>query len=201
MNRKKPERPAPQIVPAPAKVKEVAEQLPVQQAKLVLGFRTSIAEPSDEVMAARVMTALFGGTPTSKLFLNVREKLSLCYYCAARYDRQKGVLLVESGIERPNKEKAQAEILRQLDDLKQGKFTDEELAATILSVQNSFRTVSDSQFGLGNWYESQLFDRRFQSPEEAAESAGRVTRDQVIAAAKTVTLDTVYLLEGEEAKA
>lgn len=200
-NRKKPERPAPQIVPAPAKVKEVAEQLPVQQAKLVLGFRTSIAEPSDEVMAARVMTALFGGTPTSKLFLNVREKLSLCYYCAARYDRQKGVLLVESGIERPNKEKAQAEILRQLEDLKQGKFTDEELAATILSVQNSFRTVSDSQFGLGNWYESQLFDRTFQSPEEAAESAGHVTRDQVIAAAKTVTLDTVYLLEGEEAKA
>ncbi len=200
-NRKKPQHRMPQVVPAPSEPKEVAERLPVQQAKLVLGFRIGIAEPDDQVMAARVMTALFGGTPTSKLFLNVREKLSLCYYCSSRYDRHKGVLLVESGIERPNKEKAQSEILRQLEDLKQGKFTDEELESTILSVQNSFRTVSDSQFGLGNWYESQLFDRMFQSPEEAAEAAGRVARDQVIAAAKAVTLDTVYLLEGEEAKA
>ena len=84
------------------KVKDRCEKQDVAQCKLVMGFRTDAAQRDPEVMAARVAIALFGATPQSKLFLNVREKLSLCYYCAAKYDRIKGIMLVQSGVEQKN---------------------------------------------------------------------------------------------------
>ena len=64
-----------------------------------MGFRTGTATPDEGVPATRLMAALFGGTPNSKLFLNVREKLSLCYYCSASYNSMKGIMLVQSGVE------------------------------------------------------------------------------------------------------
>lgn len=77
----------------------------------------------------------------------MREKLHLCYYCSARFDRHKGIMLVESGIEQENFEKAKAEILRQIEAVQAGDFTNEELSATVMSIQNSFRTVSDRVTG------------------------------------------------------
>ena len=74
------------------------------------------------MVAARLMTAMFGGTPHSKLFLNVREKMSLCYYCAARYNSNKGIMTVESGVETQNIEAAKNEILNQLEEMKRGNF-------------------------------------------------------------------------------
>ena len=97
------------VITEVAEIKEVSEPLEVAQSKLVMGFRTQIAAPQKEMSAVRLMTAMFGGTPHSKLFLNVREKLSLCYYCTARYNRHKGILLVESGVETKNIEAAKKE--------------------------------------------------------------------------------------------
>ena len=83
---------------AKKEVREVSEKMEVAQSKLVLGFRTGKIQ-AEEKPAFKLMAAIFGGTPHSKLFLNVREKLSLCYYCAARCNINKGFLLVESGVE------------------------------------------------------------------------------------------------------
>ena len=80
-------------------VRERVERMEVRGSKLVLGFRAGTAEPDGDVAAARLMNALLGGTPHSLLFRNVREKLSLCYYCASSYDRLKGILLVDSGVD------------------------------------------------------------------------------------------------------
>lgn len=83
-------------------VRERVERMEVRGSKLVLGFRAGTAEPDGDVAAARLMNALLGGTPHSLLFRNVREKLSLCYYCASSYDRLKGILLVDSGVDGQN---------------------------------------------------------------------------------------------------
>lgn len=179
-----------------AHIREFTERFNVAQAKLVMGFRTSVAEPSEQVMAMRLTCALLGGTPHSKLFLNVREKLSLCYYCSSRYDRNKGVLLVESGVEEKNKEAAQKEILNQVEQIRLGNFDEEELRAAKLSVADSFRTMSDSPAYLESWYVLQSFDRRIYTPEEAAEAVRNITAAEVAACAKSLQLDTVYLLAG-----
>ncbi|MCI8497182.1 MAG: insulinase family protein, partial [Clostridiales bacterium] len=187
-----------EIVRTAGDVKRQTDRLPVSQAKLVLGFRAPAAEPDAEVMAVRLMCALFGGTPHSLLFLNVRERLSLCYYCAARYDRQKGILLVESGVEEENAKKAEEEILRQLDRIKADDFEQDTFDFTVLSMKNSFETMSDSQSTLAAWYAGQLLDAQMLSPQEASRRIEKVTRQQVVEAAKGTVLDTVYLLTGEE---
>lgn len=184
------------VVRSAEKVNMVTEKMDVAQGKLVMGFRTGTATPDEEVPATRLMAALFGGTPNSKLFLNVREKLSLCYYCSASYNSMKGIMLVQSGVEAKNMERAKEEILRQLDEVKQGNFDEGEVEAAKKSLCNSYRTLSDSLGGLENWYLSQTFASHSQQPEEAAAQINAVTRQEIIDAANRVTLDTVYCLVG-----
>ena len=186
------------IVTDVTEVKDISESMEVAQSKLVMGFRTQIAAPQKEIVAAKLMTAMFGGTPHSKLFLNVREKMSLCYYCAARYNSNKGIMTVESGVETQNIEAAKNEILNQLEEMKQGNFTEEELQSAKLSVCNSYRTIGDYLGSTESWYISQIFMPDTQTPEQAAEEISKVTREEIIAAAQKVTLDTIYRLVGTE---
>ena len=187
-----------QIIAKADRVKEFHDVMDVAQAKLVMGFRTGIAVPGGDVTAMRLMSALFGGTPHSKLFLNVREKLSLCYYCSSSYDRHKGIVMVQSGVEQKNIEKAREEILRQLQAVQEGDFSAEDLDAAKMSVANSFRTMSDYLGGLEAWYLSQAFEKTVLTPEQSAEAVGGVTKEQVVKVAQTVSLDTVYQLTGKE---
>ncbi len=188
---------APEPMKTTAKnVNEHIEHMDVSQSKLVMGFRTGEIANIGEQNATRLMTAILGGTPFSKLFMNVREKLSLCYYCAARFDRATGILMIDSGIEGDNREKAQAEILNQLEAVKRGDFTDEELENARLSMKNSLRSVSDSPGSIDDWNLMQLVSGTGISPDEDIAALDGVTGQQVIEAAKKVSLDTVYLLTG-----
>lgn len=180
---------------APDEVKEHTDTFQVAQSKMVLGFRSG-STPQDDC-AMRLATALYGGTPFSKLFLNVREKLSLCYYCAARLDRIKGIVLVDCGVETENIEKARREILAQLTSLQNGEFTDEELENTKLSLVNSMKTVSDSPSYVEVWYLSQICYGTKNTPQDEIDMTNRITREQVVGAAKQVKLDTVYVLTGK----
>lgn len=185
-------------VPAAGRVKEVTDRLDVSQGKLVMGFRTGDAGPLSGRVYQMIFTDLFGGGPYSRLFANVREKLSLCYYCAARANYNKGILTVESGVETRNAEKARLEILRQLDVMKAGEFSDEELAASKLAKGDMARSIADTPADTEGWYASQVFDPNPLSPEETAAAIGKVTREQVTEAARGVTLDTVYILSPKE---
>lgn len=181
-------------LPVTSKVNEVVKRMNVAQGKLVLGFTTGVDNNSDTVRALKLMVAIFGATPFSKLFLNVREKLQLCYYCAARYDKVKGILLVDSGVEFPNIDKAKDEILVQLDLMKKGEFTDEEMNNALLSVKNSLNCVYDSASSVESFYMSQMFDDEVLTPIQEIQKIEKVTREDIINAANKVTLDTVYLL-------
>lgn len=184
------------VVREAQRVKTENEDMELSQSKMILGFRTAIAEPDDEAMAARVMCALLGGTAHSKLFCNVREKLSLCYYCSSSYIRSKGIMFVESGVERDNIEKAKEAILGEIKAMQNGDITDEELKATKLSMNNAFFSSCDTVGGISNYYMSQMLDKAVLTPQQAVELVENVTKEDVIACAKKLTLDTVFTLTG-----
>lgn len=177
------------------KPKEVVETMKLAQSKLVMAFRAGVT-PEDSA-ATKVMSVLFGGSPSSKLFLNVREKMSLCYYCSARYSEVKGAIFVESGVETANIEKARDAILAQLEDIKAGNFSEEELQFAKLAMINSYKSVSDSLYSLEGWYIGQLFAIDTLTPEAMVDVVSEISRIDVINAARKVTLDTVYVLKGE----
>lgn len=182
------------------RVKEITDKMNVAQSKLVMGFRTGKITSRREFGAMRMMVALFGGTPNSRLFVYVREKLSLCYYCAARFDRLTGLMYVDSGVEKANKQQAHDEILRQLDIMRDGKFSDDEIAAARLMMQNSLKAAEDSLGVIEEWYLTQIMSGESYSPADESKLLDEVTRDDIIAAAQKVTLDTVYFLTGKEAE-
>ncbi len=177
-------------------VKYVKEQETVKQGKLVMGFRLGMKGEDDNYAARRVMVDLFGGSPHSKLFTVVREKMSLCYYCNAMMFRQKGVMLVQSGIESYNEEKAKNAILQQLEDVKMGNFSDDDIMSSVKSLEDGFKSVSDSAESVAAWFTSQVCSNNFLYPEDFIEQFKKVTREDIIEAAKAVTLDTVFMLEG-----
>ena len=174
------------------------ETMDITQAKLVMGLRTGMKDADDNYFAYRVMTDIFGGGPYSRLFMNVREKMSLCYYCNSRIVRDKGIIFIQSGIECENYEKAKNEILNQLDVMKKGEFTDEEFDSSISALCDSFKGVEDSPSAVCTFYGSQALDDTLVSGKEYAELISQVTREQVTECAKRVTVDTIYLLTGEE---
>lgn len=182
------------------KVNTVTERLDVAQGKLVMGFSMERAEGETSQLPALVMTDIFGGAPYSRLFTNVREKMSLCYYCAASSVRVKGLLTVDSGVEEANVDKAQKEILNQLQIVKNGEFTDFEYESSLKGIADSLRTYNDSQELLDTWYSIKAVSGKFVSPDETAEKIASITKEQIIAAAKTVSLHTVYRLLPKEVK-
>ena len=185
---------------APQTPREYAEEKPVNQAKLCMGFRTGVDYQSPMLSAMRLMNAVLGGCTTSKLFVNVREKRSLCYYCASRMDRIRGILLIDSGVDREKAEETKTAILEELDAVRRGDFTGEELEFARLSLLNSYRSVGDSTYSLDSFYLTQTLLGVEETPEEQGEKLMAVTKEQVMEAANMVKLDTVYLLSGPESQ-
>lgn len=179
-----------------SEVKYEKETEAVKQGKLVMGFRMGMEDGDDRYAARRVMVDLFGGSPHSKLFTVVREKMSLCYYCSARMVRAKGVMFVQSGIESYNEEKAINAITEQLEEIKKGNFSDSDIDFSVKALEDGFKSVSDSPETLDSWFMSQCVSGDYKYPEEFIEAFKKVTRDDVIKAARETTLDTVFMLEG-----
>lgn len=178
-------------------LKEKTETMELSQSKMIMGFRSKVAGTDKMTMRMRVAVAMLGGTAHSKLFNNVREKLSLCYYCSARFNKSKGIMTIESGVEKENIEKAKTAILKELKDLESGNFTDFELEATKLSVCNDFKSIADAEFGLETWYFSQVLSGEIQSIEEACEMVNSVSREEIMEMASKLKLDTIYVLESK----
>lgn len=189
-------RPEPRSISAGAQVKEVQDDFQVVQSKLCIGYRADITPDSSMLNPFRMMVAILGGTPTSKLFMNVREKKSLCYYCGANLDRTKGVMLIDSGVRPDNVEAAKEAIFAEVEAMKRGQFTDEDMRFALLSLQNTFRSVEESPFSVESYYRAQKIFGIQETPEDQCEKLARVTREEIVAAAGMLQLDTVYLLNG-----
>jgi predicted Zn-dependent peptidase len=175
------------------------ESLDVTQGKLSIGWRLGGCMEEPDVAALRVFNAVFGGSVTSKLFMNVREKLSLCYYASSAVDVHKGLLLVSSGIAFDKYDAAKNEIFSQLEAVKRGEITDEELEAARRGVASDLRALMDSAPALEGYWLSQNVDGTDCGPDELAALCESVPREEIVAIAGGVECDAVYFLRGKEA--
>ena len=181
------------------KVRCFEDALDVTQGKLALGWRTGgITIHSEEYPALLVLNAVYGGTTTSKLFMNVRERLSLCYFASSTLDKQKGLMLVSSGIEFDKVDQAREEILAQFKACVTGDFTDQELEAARRAVVSSLTACEDSQGLLEFYWQTQATAGLCQKPDELARAVEQVTAEQVVNVAKQMELDAIYFLKGKE---
>lgn len=182
---------------APEMPKRITETMDVTQGKLSLGFRVS----SDDTAATMLANLIFGGYSNSKLFLNVREKLSLCYYASSGYHRSKGIITVSSGIEFKNYQTAYDEILAQLRAVQDGEFEPWEIDGARECLISSLRSREDSAGRMEENAIGQAATYQWESAGELIDALRAVTPERISTAAKTVTLDTVYFLTGEEENA
>ena len=180
------------------KPRYVEEELDVSQGKLCMGFRLGECMEEPEPAAIFVFNAVFGSGSTSKLFMNVREKLSLCYYASSAVNIQKGIMLVASGIEFPNFQKTRDEIFAQLEAVKRGEITDEELSTAKAGVASDLRSLMDSQGDLEGFYLTRALSGEDYSPADFAGLIEEVTKEQVVEIANSVECDLIYFLKGQE---
>lgn len=181
---------------APAEPRVITEEMDVAQGKLGVGFRTM----SDDGAATMIMNSMFGGTSTSKLFLNVREKLSLCYYAGSSYHRKKGLITVSSGIETKNYQRALDEIMIQLEALRRGEWEDWELEGARSSLRNALRSMEDSASALEDFTMGQMATGSDETIPGLLSAVEAVTPERVRQAAEQVRPDTIYFLKGKEAE-
>ena len=174
----------------------LTEQMEVAQAKLCMGFVTPITNRCENFAAMQVLNTIFGAGMTSKLFMNVREKLSLCYSIGSAYYGAKGIVTVSAGIDGDQEEKTRNEILRQLDACRNGDITEGELTAAREAILSALRATHDSPGAIENYYATAALSGMGMTPEVYADAVRAVTREQVAAAANTVKLHTTYLLKG-----
>lgn len=175
------------------------DALNVTQGKLAMGFRTGgITVWEAEYPALVLCNALFGGSTLSKLFMNVREKLSLCYYASSVLDKMKGIILVSSGIEFKNFETARNEILSQLKAISNGEITKEELEGVRNSVIGSIKSASDSQDRMEDFWLTQAVAQLDDNAEDLIAHLQAVTKDEIAAVARKIELDAVYFLKGDQ---
>ena len=183
----------------PAQPQLAEEKMDVTQGKLALGFRTGGLTCWEEEYPALVMcNAVFGGTAMSKLFMNVREKMSLCYYASSVLEKMKGLMLVSSGIEFDQYQRARDEILHQLDEVRMGRIEDWEMEGARRVLAGGYSAVLDDQIQQEDFWQSQAAAGLDATPEEIAAGFEKVTRNQVAEAAGKLKLDTIYFLRGKE---
>ena len=175
---------------------EVEETLEVAQGKLCMGFVTPVTLRTSQFAAMQVLNTLFGGGMTSKLFMQVREKLSLCYDIGSSYHGSKGIVTVSAGIDCQKAEQVKKEILFQLEALCRGEFTPEELNAAKQAICTSLQTTRDSTGSIENYYSTTALSGLGMTPQAYIRAVEQVRAEEVADLAKTVKLHTVYFLKG-----
>lgn len=186
------------ITRADTELHNVTESMNVAQGKLSMGFLTNVRPTDDDYFALVVFNSVFGAGAHSKLFNNVREKLSLAYYASSQLVKQKGLIVVNAGIEFENFQKAYDETLVQLDEIRSGKISEHEFTSSINAIVNTCKSYYDDQRALATYYLSERIAGTNITLEEYIEKVQKVTPEQVSAVAKKLTLDTVYFLKGKE---
>ncbi|MDW3035630.1 MULTISPECIES: EF-P 5-aminopentanol modification-associated protein YfmF [Bacillus cereus group] len=178
--------------------KEVVEKQELKQSKLHIGYRTFITYKDEDYFALQLFNGLFGGFSHSKLFVNVREKNSLAYYAASRFESHKGLLFVMSGIEAKNYEKAVEIIKEQMLAMQNGDFSEEEMHQTKSVIQNQILEAIDTPRGFVEMLYHGIISDRTRPVEEWLTGIERVTKEEIVKVAKNIELDTIYFLQGTE---
>lgn len=176
--------------------RHICEELDVSQGKLCMGFTTPITNRDPDFPAMQLLNSIFGAGMTSKLFMNVREKLSLCYHVGSGYYGTKGILTVSAGIDFDKEHKTREEVLRQLAACQAGDITTQELAAAKESILSSLRATHDTPGAIEGYYATAALSGMAMNPQQYMAAVEAVTLEQVAAAARTVKLHSSFFLKG-----
>lgn len=187
----------PQTGFAPCEGSDEVEIMDVSQGKLCMGFTTPITNRCPEFPAMQVMNTILGAGMTSKLFVNVREKMSLCYSIGSGYYGTKGILTVSAGIDFDKEAVTRQEVLRQLQLCREGQITEAELESARQAILSSLRATHDSPSSIEGYYATAALSGMGMTPEEYMTAVQQVTLDHVVSAANTLKLHTTYFLKGE----
>lgn len=180
-------------------VQEIKEVQEVNQGKLNIGFRTNILYGDHDYFPLQVLNGIYGGFSHSKLFINVREKNSLAYYAASRLESHKGLMMVMSGIDSKNYQLAVEIIKEQMDAMKKGDFSEEEISQTKAVIKNQLLETMDTARGIIEvLYHNVVANKRI-TLDEWLEKLDKTTKDDIVKAAAKIQLDTIYFLTGAEA--
>ena len=181
------------------KIKRVTEEMKLSQGKLVVGFKSGInITCGKDFYAMLVLNEIYGASPVSKLFMNVRERLGLCYYCSSRYDVHKGCLYVSSGIEKSDLKKTENEITKQLRNIQNVKITENEFSAAIKSLLNVYSETTDSASAIERFYMLRDEYSVKDTIEDAKRKICEISISDVVRVSQNLKLDTVYFLCGKE---
>lgn len=180
-------------------VQEIKEEQDVKQGKLNIGYRTNIVYGDSDYFALQLFNGIFGGFSHSKLFINVREKASLAYYVSSRLESHKGLMMVMSGIDLKNYDQAVGIIRDQLEAMKQGDFTDQEFNQTKAVIRNQILETIDTSRGLTEILYHNIVSGKDIKLAQWINDMEKTTKEEIIAVAKKIELDTIYFLTGMEA--
>lgn len=186
--------PKPTVHKARTKVVKVKEEMKIEQTILNLGFSLEMPWGAEKRAVLSVYDEIFGGSATSKLFMNVREKEGLCYYCSSYPSGRKNVLFVSCGLEKGAYKKAIKAIYREVEAMKKGDFTELELKNAKQSILRSMANVSGSLGSLNGYMLGQVLLDDGVSFEENLALVEKVSKEEVVALAKTVTPELEYIL-------
>lgn len=176
----------------------VHEDMDVNQGKLVLGFRTGIPYEDRLYNGLLVASDIFGGGPNSKLFRNVRERESLAYYITSTILKYKSIMLVDSGIEFSSFGKTIDIIKDELEEMKKGNFTEEDMEISKKSLKSSTKSIKDSLFLISEFFFSQILSEDNRSLDDILKDIDAVTKEDIINAISKVVLDTIYFMKNAE---
>lgn len=178
----------------------VFEEQDVKQGKLHIGYRTNVTFADEDYYALQVFNGLFGGFSHSKLFINVREKASLAYYAASRYESHKGIIMVMSGIEFENYEKAVTIIKEQMQHMQNGDFTEKEVAQTKAMISNQLlETLDVPRASIELLYHNVIANTN-RTMDDWLTGIEKVSKEDIVRVANKIQLDTTYFLKGKGAK-
>ena len=190
------ELPAQSVFAPSAEPSAFSEEMDISQSKLSMGFYSGISNQSREFAAMQVFNAVYGGGMTSKLFVHVREELSLCYYANSAYYGSKGIVTVSCGIDEAQYGRAREEILGQLEACRRGEITREELEGAKMAILSSLRAVPDSPGALEGFYGTAAVSGMNWDIPEYMDRIRAVTAEDVASVARRLQLHTEFLLRG-----
>jgi len=182
----------------PIGFQEKEEILDVAQGKLGMGYCTPINTRDPRYAAVQVCNTILGAGMTSKLFMQVREKMSLCYDIGSGFHGSKGILTVAAGIEFEKKDIVQAEVAHQLQLICDGCVTEEELRSAKEALLSNLRATHDSPGAIEGFYASAALSGIGMDAPAFMDAIRQVDIPAVQAAAKTLQLQAVYFLKGDK---
>ena len=172
------------------------EQMEVTQGKLCMGFVTPVTNRTGDFAAMQVLNTLFGSGMTSKLFMNVREKMSLCYSIGSGYYGSKGIITVNAGIDTDKETVVREEILHQLEECCQGNITDDELRSAKEAILSGLRGVHDSPGAIENYHGTTCISGFPLTLEQYRQAVEQVDAEKAAAAARTIKYHSSFFLKG-----